>query len=120
MFGKQKQKGERGHVARTVRHSAGQVSNNRAQPERVRVPSVRVPTEAAGNMPATAGRMPAVPYSICGAKECAVPTQEFSRAHSPFSFKLHFGKRKCVFASGNDQVLVAAQNFSGLAIEIDN
>jgi hypothetical protein len=49
-----------------------------------------------------------------------VPTQEFSGAHSPFSFKLHFGERKCAFASGNDQVFVAAQNFSGLAIEVDN
>jgi hypothetical protein len=49
-----------------------------------------------------------------------VPTQEFSGAHSPFSFKLHFGERKCVFASGNDQVFVAAQNFSGLTIEGDN
>ena len=71
-------------------------------------------------MPTTAGRMPALPYSICGAKECGMPTQEFSGGHSPLSFKLHFGERKRVFASGNDQVFVAAQNFSGLAIEVDN
>src|SRR4029453_2691036 len=58
--------------------------------------------------------------SIRSQNECAVPTQKFSDAHSPFSFKLHFGERKCVFASGNDQVFVAAQNFSGLAIEVDN
>src|SRR4029450_437206 len=58
--------------------------------------------------------------SIRSQNECAVPTQEFSGAHSPFSFKLHFGERKCAFASGNDQVFVAAQNFSGLAIEVDN
>jgi len=25
-----------------------------------------------------------------------VPTQEFSGGHSPLSFKLHFGERKCV------------------------
>src|SRR6478736_4406775 len=58
--------------------------------------------------------------SIRSQNECPVPTQEFSGAHSPFPFKLHFGERKCVFASGNDQVFVAAQNFSGLAIEVDN
>src|SRR6266403_985397 len=58
--------------------------------------------------------------SIRSQNECAVPTQEFSGAHSPFSFKLHFGERKCAFASGNDQVFVVAQNFSGLAIEVDN
>ena len=49
-----------------------------------------------------------------------MPAQEFRGGHSPFSFKLHFGERKCAFASGNDQVFVAAQNFSGLAIEVDN
>ena len=49
-----------------------------------------------------------------------MPTQEFRGGHSPFSFKLHFGERKCAFASGNGQVFVAAQNPSGLAIEVDN
>ena len=48
-----------------------------------------------------------------------MPTQEFRGGHSSFSLKLHFGERKCSFASGNDQVFVATQNFSGLAIEID-
>jgi hypothetical protein len=33
---------------------------------------------------------------------------------------LHFGERKCAFAGGNDQVFVVAQNFSGLALEVDN
>ena len=60
------------------------------------------------------------PELIVLANERAMPTQEFRGAHSPFSFKLHFGERKCAFASGNDQVFVAAQNFSGLAIEVDN
>src|SRR5882724_10455713 len=54
------------------------------------------------------------------ANERAMPTQEFSRGHSPFSFKLHFGERKCAFAGGNDQVFVAAQDVPGLAIEVDN
>ena len=116
MLGKHKQKVESGYVARTAR----QVLTSRAQPERVPVPSVRVPTGAAGNMPATADRMPALPYSICSANERAMPTQEFSGGHSPLSFKLHFGERKCAFPSSNDQVFVAAQNFSGLAIDVDN
>ena len=64
---------------------------------------------------------PRSPESTCwSSDERAVPAQEFRGAHSPFSFKLHFGERKCAFASGNDQVFVAAQNFSGLAIEVDN
>ena len=54
------------------------------------------------------------------ANERTMPTQELSSAHSTFSFKLHFGERKCAFASSNDQVSVAAQSFSGLAIEVDN
>jgi hypothetical protein len=45
--------------------------------------------------------------------------QKFRCAHSPFSFKLYFPESKCAFASGNDQVFVVAQNFSGLASEID-
>jgi hypothetical protein len=49
-----------------------------------------------------------------------VPAQEFRGAHLPFSFKLHFGERKCAFAGGNDQSFAAAQNFSGLTIEVDN
>jgi hypothetical protein len=49
-----------------------------------------------------------------------VPAQEFRGGHSPLSFKLYFVERKCAFASGNDQVFVAMQNFSGLAIEVDN
>src|SRR5882724_1161509 len=60
------------------------------------------------------------PALSCSANERTMPTQEFNSAHSPFSFKLHFGERKCAFASGNDQVSVAAQSFSGLAIEVDN
>jgi hypothetical protein len=46
--------------------------------------------------------------------------QEFRGGHSPFPFSLHFGERKCVFASGNDQVLVAAQNFSRSTSEVDH
>ena len=49
-----------------------------------------------------------------------MPAQEFRGAHLPFSFKLHFGERKCAFAGGNDQSSAAAQNFSGLTIEVDN
>jgi hypothetical protein len=41
-------KGERGHVARLFRHSAGTLSELRAYLD-------------AGNMPAIAGRMPALP-----------------------------------------------------------
>src|SRR5215216_5667290 len=54
------------------------------------------------------------------ANEHAMSAQEFPCAHSPFSFELDFGERKCVFASGNDQVFIAAQNFAGSAIEVDN
>src|SRR5512133_60713 len=71
-----------------------------------------MPTEVAGNMPAAAVST----YSY----ERTMPTQKFRGGHSPFSFKLHLRERKCAFASGNDQVFVAAQNFSGLAREIDN
>ena len=52
--------------------------------------------------------------------EPRMSAQEFRRGHSPFSFKLQFGERKCAFASGNDQLFVAAQNFSGSASEVDN
>src|SRR5262245_61710932 len=58
--------------------------------------------------------------SIGPANECAMPSQECRGAHLAFSFKLHFGKRKCSFSSGNDQIFVAAQNFSGFAFEVDN
>jgi hypothetical protein len=49
-----------------------------------------------------------------------MPAQEFRAGHSPFPFKLHFGKRKRAFASCNNQAFIVAQNFSGLAIEVDN
>ena len=61
-------------------------------------------------------RAPLSTYSY----ERTMPAQEFRGGHSPFSFKLDFGERKRAFPSGNDQFFLAAQNFSGLAIEIDN
>src|SRR4030095_12493375 len=60
------------------------------------------------------------PESTCCVQERSVSAQEFRCRHSPFSFKLHYGERKCAFASANDQIFVAAQNFSGLNSKVDN
>ena len=46
--------------------------------------------------------------------------QEFRGTHPPLSFKLHFFERQSAFATCDDQVFVAAQNFSWLASKIDN
>ena len=49
-----------------------------------------------------------------------VPAQKFRRAHSAFALELYFIEGKCVFASGDNQLFIALQNFAWLAAEIDN
>ena len=88
--------------------------------DRLRKTGTRTTPRPPAGLADVAGNMPALPSSIRAPNKRAVPAQELRGGHSPFSFKLHFGERKCGFAGGNDQFFVAAQNFSGFAIEVDN
>src|SRR4029077_1316205 len=54
---------ERGHLARTVRHSAGQLLISRAQPRRARIHLDTCPAEVICNMPAKAAKMRALPFN---------------------------------------------------------
>ena len=67
------------------------------------------------------GQNACAPPELAGsAQKGRVPAQEFQRAHSPFTFQLNLAQRNRVFAGGNDQLVLAAQNFSSIATEADD